>query len=107
MPFVKLDQIAAFSAEKLQKHNFCACPQMVADVYCLEPGQEQRVHAHAAEAKLYYVIAGCGDVTLGAETRTLTAGEAAWSPAGEPHGVRNNGPQRLTLLVVIAPQSRR
>ena len=103
MPFATLRDLATFSADKMRKVNFLDSPQMVADVYCLEPGQEQRVHAHAGEAKLYCVLSGSGNFTVDGETRTLTAGECAWAPAGVDHGVRNGSAERLTALVVMAP----
>jgi quercetin dioxygenase-like cupin family protein len=103
MPFVTLRDLAAFSSEKMQKHNFFACPQMVADVYCLEPGQEQRVHAHADEAKMYVVLEGRGDFTVGLDVRTLAPGQVACAEPGVEHGVANPYAQRLTALVVMAP----
>jgi mannose-6-phosphate isomerase-like protein (cupin superfamily) len=107
MPFADLHELACFSPDKMKKSNFAACPQFVADVYGLEPGQEQRVHAHAGEAKLYCVIEGRGDFTVGGEVRSLAAGEVAWAPAGVEHGVRNPYPARLTVLVVLAPKPNR
>jgi len=103
MPFARLSDLVHFSPEKMQKNPILDCPQMVADVYCLEPGQEQRVHAHAGEAKMYCVVDGRGDFTIGDASRTLAAGEIAWSPAGVVHGVRNAYAERLTVLVVMAP----
>jgi mannose-6-phosphate isomerase-like protein (cupin superfamily) len=33
----------------------------------------------------------------------VAAGEVVWAPAGQSHGVENQGDGRLTLLVGIAP----
>jgi mannose-6-phosphate isomerase-like protein (cupin superfamily) len=103
MPFAVLAELAQFSPEKMRKHNFFDTPQMVADVYALEPGQCQPVHHHAAEAKLYCVLTGRGDFTVGDATRTLGPGETAAAPPGVAHGVANPYDQRLTALVVLAP----
>lgn len=103
MAFINLREQESFSPAKLTKNNFFDCPQMVADVYCLEPGQHQQVHAHAGEAKIYVVLTGRGDFTVGTEVRTLHAGQSACCPAGVVHGVANPYAERLTALVVMAP----
>ena len=103
MSFIHTGEVPRFSSDKMQKVNLFETPQMFCDVYCLEPGQEQKVHAHAGATKFYYVMEGEGLFTLGAETRRLEAGWLAWSGPGEPHGVRNGSEQRLVLLVSMAP----
>jgi mannose-6-phosphate isomerase-like protein (cupin superfamily) len=95
---------AAFSAEKLKKVNLFDTDRMFCDVYGLEPGQEQAGHAHAGSDKIYFVISGQGTFSIGDEQRTLGAGHAVLAPAGASHAVRNPGPQRLTLLVFMAPK---
>ncbi len=92
-----------FSPDKLQKINLFETSQMFMDVYCLEPGQEQRVHSHAGATKFYYVIEGEGRFTVGDAERSLGPGEVAWSAPDVPHGVRNTGDDRLVLLVSMAP----
>ncbi len=92
-----------FADEKMQKVGLFETEQMFCDVYCLEPGQAQKVHAHAGATKFYYVIEGAGQITIGAETRELRAGELASSAPGEEHGVSNNSDARLVLLVAMAP----
>jgi len=73
---------------------------------CLEPGQAQEAHAHAAADKFYYVIEGRGAFTIGDEAREAGPGMAVWAPAGVSHGVENRSDTRLTLLVGIAPPPR-
>lgn len=94
---------ARFADAKMQKSNLFESAPMVVDLYCLEPGQEQRVHSHAGEAKMYYVIEGEGEFTVGDDSRTLGPGHFACADAGVPHGVANRSTGRLTVLVVIAP----
>ena len=103
MSFIHTGEAPRFSPQKMQKVGLFETPQMFCDVYCLEPGQEQKVHAHAGATKFYYVIEGEGLFTIGVETRRLAAGGLAWSGPGEPHGVRNDGEERLVLLVSMAP----
>ncbi len=95
--------VRRFSAEGLQKLNLFQTPRFFADVYCLEPGQEQHAHAHAGSDKVYVVLEGRARVRVGDEERDLGPQEAALAPSGMPHGVRNPGPDRLALLVFMAP----
>ena len=92
-----------FSAEKMQKVNLFETPRMFCDIYCLEPGQAQNPHAHAGADKVYLVLEGEGEFTVGEERRRLGPGHAVLAPAVIDHGVRNGGPDRLTLLVFMAP----
>jgi quercetin dioxygenase-like cupin family protein len=103
MPFVNVQEKVSFRPDKMNKVGVFDVPQLFLDVYCLEPGQEQKPHAHAGAAKIYYVLEGEGTFLVGAEERTLGAGHAVLAPAGEDHGVRNNSRGRLTLLVTMAP----
>ena len=93
-----------FAAEKMQKVNLFDTERMFCDVYCFEPGQEQTAHAHKGSDKVYYVLQGRGQVRIDQETRTLGPGGIALAPAGAEHSVRNPGPERLTLLVFMAPK---
>ena len=92
-----------FSPEKLQKVNLFATKDLFLDVYCLEPGQQQKVHTHAGSSKFYIVMEGHGSFQVGGETRSLGPGQAVLAPAGETHGVENRTDDRLVLLVGIAP----
>ena len=60
-----VDRHSDFAAAKMAKNNLFESERMFCDVYCLEPGQAQRVHAHAASDKVYYVIEGDADVRGG------------------------------------------
>jgi len=103
MPFLDTRSVRGFAAEKLAKHNLFETPQMFCDVYCLEPGQAQKVHAHAGATKFYVVLEGRARFTCGDEAKSLGPGELAWSPPGEPHGVENDSGERAVLLVAMAP----
>jgi mannose-6-phosphate isomerase-like protein (cupin superfamily) len=99
----RLADARRFATEKMVKAGLFATDHLFYDLYCLEPGQAQRVHAHAASDKVYLVLAGRARVTVGDEEADLAVGEAALAPASAPHGVRNEGPERLELLVVTTP----
>jgi mannose-6-phosphate isomerase-like protein (cupin superfamily) len=95
---------AAFSPEKMKKVNLFDTERMFCDVYGLHPGQEQTAHAHAGSDKVYYVIDGTGRFRVGDEERVVSSGTAILAPAGASHAVRNPGPDRLMLLVLMAPK---
>ncbi len=106
MPLKHIPGMLKFNPEKLNKINLFENPRFFCDVYCLMPGQEQKVHTHAAEDKVYYVLSG--DVTFrdGVDDVAGAAGDALWAAAGEEHGVRNSGEANATLLVFMAPHPR-
>jgi quercetin dioxygenase-like cupin family protein len=106
MSITILADIQRFDPARLVKAAVVDSPYFFCDVYCLEPGQAQAVHAHADSDKVYYVLDGQAAITLGEQTHTVAPGGLAHAPAGLPHGVRNDGPDRLRLLVVLAPRPR-
>ncbi len=96
----------AFSAEKMRKVGLVETDALFCDAYCLEPGQEQAGHRHAVGDKLYYVVSGRGRIRVDDEMRDVVPGDLACAPAGAEHGVANPGPDRLVLLVMMAPKPR-
>lgn len=104
MPFIDdVMQLRRFSPEKLQKMNLFETPHMFCDVYCLEPGQEQKPHTHDGATKYYYVLEGRGVFLIESEERELGPGGMAIARRGVLHGVQNRSNGRLTLLVSMAP----
>ena len=93
-----------FADEKMQKVGLFETDRFFFDLYCLKPGQAQKVHVHAGSDKVYYVLSGRATVRVGAERQELTLGQAVLAPAGEEHGVTNAGEEPLTLLVFMAPK---
>ncbi|NIQ02730.1 MAG: cupin domain-containing protein [Nitrospinaceae bacterium] len=104
MKVVKLRDSIAFNPEKLKKVSLFDTDKFFCDIYCLEPGQFQKVHTHAGSDKVYYVIEGRGKVTVGDEERELQPDEIVLAPAGQDHGVVNHTEDRLVLLVFMAPK---
>ncbi len=97
---------ASFLDAKLNKINLFENAQMFCDLYCLEPGQEQKVHEHADATKFYFVLEGRVSITIGDDTQDVAPRGLGWSAPGEPHGVRNVGTERAVLLVSMAPHPR-
>lgn len=100
--FVRIPDRVSFNDAKLNKVALAESPRLLFDVYCLLPGQAQKVHVHEGIDKIYVALTGAPSVQLGDETRTLAPNEAAYAAAGVPHGVRNDGPEPATLLVFQA-----
>lgn len=95
--------VTQFSSGKMQKINLFETKNFFCDVYCLEPGQEQKVHAHAEEDKIYYVLSGQGTFIVDDEQQDLDESQIVFAPAGSNHGVRNTSSERLTILVFMTP----
>jgi quercetin dioxygenase-like cupin family protein len=87
----------------MQKVNLFETERMFADIYCLEPGQEQKRHAHSGADKIYFVLEGAGRFQIGDEERELGVDQIVLAPADVEHGVRNDSQARLVLLVFMAP----
>ena len=102
--FIRVRDRVAFAGEKMKKVGLVDTPSLFCDAYCFEPGQEQAGHRHAVGDKLYYVVSGAGRIHVGGEEHEVGPGDLACAPAGEEHGVRNAGPERLVLLVMMAPK---
>jgi mannose-6-phosphate isomerase-like protein (cupin superfamily) len=94
----------AFSEEKMKKNALFDSPHLFYDVYCLLPGQSQKVHAHEGSDKVYYVLRGTGHFTVCEEERDLGAGNAVIARAGDSHGVRNETQEELVILATMAPR---
>jgi quercetin dioxygenase-like cupin family protein len=103
MAWANVSECKRFSPEKFQKINLFETDRMFCDVYCFEVGQEQTPHQHQGADKIYYVLEGKGLVQIGAERLELEAGMAAHASSGEEHAVMNAGPDRLIVLVFMAP----
>lgn len=101
--FRDLDQASKYAQEKMSKNNIFSTERMFCDVYCFEAGQSQKAHSHEGSDKVYYVLEGTGTISIGSESRSVGPGTAVLAPSGEPHGVVNPGPERLRLLVFMAP----
>ncbi len=99
-----IKEAISFSEEKMQKNVLFESPRLFYDLYCLLPGQSQKVHAHEDSDKIYYVLEGVGRFTVGDEVRDLPEGHAVIAPAGELHGVQNETQENLVLLVTMAPR---
>jgi mannose-6-phosphate isomerase-like protein (cupin superfamily) len=100
---IRLDDHVAFRADRMAKIALARTPRAQLDLYCLEPGQEQKPHTHEGQDKIYVVLEGTAHVVVGEDEMTVGKGEAVVAPAGASHGLRNAGGVRLVALVVMSP----
>ena len=98
-----LAKLATYQPDKMAKVDVASSKHLICGLNCFEPGQVQKAHAHSGADKLYVVVEGSGEFTVGAEKRTLSAGELLYVPENLEHGVANTGTGRLSVLIVIAP----
>lgn len=103
MKVIALSDFQQFSAEKMRKNNLFQTPRFFCDIYCFEPGQEQKGHVHGEQDKVYLVLEGQGTFQVGSEKQILGPGQGTMAPAGDEHGVRNHTDGRLKVLVFVAP----
>ena len=101
--FLNWRDFEGVNIEKFFKATLWQGEHVMVGLNCLEPNQTQHVHAHTGADKFYLVLAGRGTFTVGQEEQTVESGSVVIAPAGIPHGVTNNGAERLSLLVAIAP----
>ncbi|HYF93824.1 MAG TPA: cupin domain-containing protein [Symbiobacteriaceae bacterium] len=105
MGFQNISSMKRFSAEKYQKVNLFETELTAMDVYCLMPGQSQKLHSHKGTDKYYLIWEGNATVQIGQETRELTAGEAALARPGVDHSISNHSQEPVVAVVFQAPKS--
>jgi len=81
----------------LQANSFCM------GYVTLEPDGGQVPWHNQQQEEVYFVLDGRGEMCLGSERRTVTAGQAVWIPPGEYHQLTNVGDEPLHMLYVYGP----
>ena len=99
-----IGDLIRFSADKMQKIPLFESAKYFCDVYCLRPGQDQRIHSHAESDKIYFVLRGKGLFQIAGEQRELESGETVIARPGQDHGVKNASSEDLVILVFMTPR---
>ena len=94
---------AEWRTDKMGKSTLYESAHMLVGLNAFEPGQSHSLHAHAGMDKLYYVLEGAGEFLLEGQSLPMSAGMMLVAPDGVPHGIRNNGGERLLVLAILAP----
>ncbi|HKE99443.1 MAG TPA: cupin domain-containing protein [Actinomycetes bacterium] len=101
-----LTELVAFEPGRMAKHRVFATDRTITDLYCLDPGQEQRLHAHEESDKVAVVMAGRVLARVGDHQQELAQYDAVLAPAGTGHAFKNLGPDPAVLLVFLGPRPR-
>jgi len=99
----KVSSLAKFESGKMGKTTLVHGDFLLAGLNSFEPGQEHAPHAHEGQDKLYVVLEGSGIVSVDDHAELLTAGDAAFVPAGVIHSISNPGPGRMVVMAVLSP----
>ena len=94
---------ARFSERKMGKVDLARGKHLFAGLNAFEPGQLHAPHAHCDRDKIYVVMEGRGELTIADQTTTVAPGDVALAEADVVHSLRNPGPDRLVVLVVMGP----
>jgi len=97
-------RLIRFSDDKMQKIPLFDSAKYFCDLYCLKPGQDQRIHSHPESDKIYFVLRGKGTFHVAGEEKELGPDEIVVARPGEAHGVRNAASDDLVLLVFMTPR---
>jgi quercetin dioxygenase-like cupin family protein len=106
MKIVRWDAAARrFAADGMRKVGLFASERFFLDLYCLEPGQSQKPHAHEGSDKVYLVVEGSGRFRVGGDEARLAQGDAVMAAPGELHGIENDSAARLVVLTLMTRPS--
>ncbi|HYG56519.1 MAG TPA: cupin domain-containing protein [Symbiobacteriaceae bacterium] len=105
MDFQNVAAMKRFSEEKYQKNSLFETPLSALDVYCLMPGQSQKLHSHKGNDKYYLIWEGRATVQIGQESRELGPGEAALARPGVEHAITNRSDEPVVAIVFQAPKT--
>jgi len=98
---------AVFRPDKMGKADLARSDNLFCGLNAFEPGQRHEAHAHADQDKLYVVLEGVADLSVGGEMRRVGRGGVALAAAGERHSIENAGNERLVVLIVLSPPTAR
>jgi mannose-6-phosphate isomerase-like protein (cupin superfamily) len=88
------------TTRRLYQPQVFTTPWTYVDHVLVAPGTTTAAKPHDAVGEAYYVVAGSGKVTVGAETAPIAAGDAIPVRLGETSAFVNAGAEPLELLVI-------
>lgn len=110
MIIADLDEITgrSYPARRETKNLVGGASPIEADTFCmgvatLEPeGGQVPWHNHEQE-EVYVILEGTGEMCIGEEKQTLSAGQAVYIPSGEFHQLTNTGAEPMRMLYCYGP----
>ena len=97
------EDLAVFNSEKMGKATIFESERILVGLNAFLPGQEHALHAHEGMDKVYHVLVGTGRFLLADEEIPMAPGVMLVAPSGVPHGIRNDGDERLIVAAILAP----
>jgi quercetin dioxygenase-like cupin family protein len=97
------EEFAAFKSEKMGKSTLFESDRLLVGLNSFLPGQEHALHAHEGMDKVYQVLSGSGRFLLEDRELEMEPGVMLIAPSGVPHGIRNDGDEKLVVLAILAP----
>ncbi|HBR33770.1 MAG TPA: cupin domain-containing protein [Firmicutes bacterium] len=67
----------------------------------LAPGSSIGFHLHEDESETYYIYSGKGEFNDNGLLKEVSAGDVAFTGAGEGHGLKNTGTEPLEFIALI------
>jgi mannose-6-phosphate isomerase-like protein (cupin superfamily) len=100
-PAKRRTQNVVGGAAPIQAENFC-----LGNV-TLDPNGGQVPWHNQKQEEIYFIIEGTGEMCLGHERQTVTAGQAVFIPSGVFHQLTNIGKAPLRMIYCYGPAGRR
>ncbi len=97
------EEFAVFNPEKMGKATLFESDRLLVGLNAFLPGQEHGLHAHEGMDKVYHVLSGSGRFLLADRELPMAPGMMLIAPSGVPHGIRNDGEERLIVAAILAP----
>jgi mannose-6-phosphate isomerase-like protein (cupin superfamily) len=71
------------------------------DCVVMPPGTSIGVHTHESDnEEVYIILKGRGRMTIGTTERDVEHGDVIVNPPGGTHGLYNQGPENIELIVI-------
>lgn len=97
------ETFAVFDDAKMGKSTLFQSERILVGLNAFLPGQEHALHAHEGMDKVYHVLTGRGRFLLEDREIPMSPGVMLIAPSGVPHGIRNDGEERLVVAAILAP----
>ncbi|HBY06411.1 MAG TPA: hypothetical protein DEH22_00940 [Chloroflexi bacterium] len=98
-PRYQRDEITSYL---LVSAKTCGAEKLAITLVEMEPGGFQHLHSHEPE-QMYYILAGCGLMSVASEECLVQAGDCIFFPAFAEHGLKNTGQGVLRYLSAASP----
>lgn len=81
----------------------CGAQNIVTIEALFKPGKGHNFHLHPRQEEVIYVLQGSLEQWVGEEKDMLSAGDAAFIPAGKVHASFNVGSEDVKILAILSP----